>query len=203
MDPAGHDPVTDDVTRLLELLQRGDADAADRLVPLVYHELREVAAAYMRSERPDHTLQPTALVHEAYLRLVQQREVHWRGRSHFLGVAAQAMRRILVDHARRRAADKRGGGRIETLVENVPGTDAPVTVDLIALDRALERLAERDPRAARIVELRHFGGLDVPGTAEVLGVSTATVKRDWRHARTWLRRELGGGANAPDAESPP
>jgi len=183
---AGHD-----VTRLLQDLQHGREGAADQLVPLVYGELHNLAVHYMRSERGDHTLQPTALVHEAYMRLVDQRHASWQNRSHFFGIAAQAMRRILVDHARRKQAGKREGGDRVTLDESV--AEAPQrSVDLIALDDALNKLAALDPRQARVVELRFFGGLDIEQTAESLGISPATVKRDWTFARAFLQREMDG-----------
>ncbi|MEP7380822.1 MAG: sigma-70 family RNA polymerase sigma factor [Gemmatimonadota bacterium] len=182
---------THDVTRLLVDLQRGADGAADELVPLVYGELHKLAVHYMRAERDDHTLQPTALVHEAYMRLVDQRNASWQNRSHFFGIAAQAMRRILVDHARRKRAGKREGGDRVTLDESV--AEAPQrSVDLIALDDALNKLAALDPRQARVVELRFFGGLDIDQTAESLGISPATVKRDWTFARAFLQREMDG-----------
>lgn len=182
---------THDVTRLLLALQDGQTGAADQLVPLVYAELHDLAVHYMRGERADHTLQPTALVHEAYMRLVDQRNASWKNRSHFFGIAAQAMRRILVDHARRKRATKREGGDRVTLDESV--AEAPQrSVDLIALDDALLKLAELDPRQARVVELRFFGGLDIEQTAESLGISPATVKRDWTFARAFLQREMDG-----------
>lgn len=184
--PAGHD-----VTRLLLDLQQGREGAADALVPVVYAELHDLAVHYMRGERDSHTLQPTALVHEAYMRLVDQRNASWQNRSHFFGIAAQAMRRILVDHARRKRASKREGGERVTLDESV--AEAPQrSVDLIALDDALLKLAALDPRQARVVELRYFGGLDIEQTAESLGISPATVKRDWTFARAFLQREMDG-----------
>jgi RNA polymerase sigma-70 factor, ECF subfamily len=190
--PSGTPPATGhDVTRLLQELQHGRDGAADQLVPLVYGELHNLAVHYMRSERGDHTLQPTALVHEAYMRLVDQRHASWQNRSHFFGIAAQAMRRILVDHARRKQAGKREGGDRVTLDESV--AEAPQrSVDLLALDDALNKLAALDPRQARVVELRFFGGLDIEQTAESLGISPATVKRDWTFARAFLQREMDG-----------
>jgi RNA polymerase sigma-70 factor, ECF subfamily len=179
-----------DVTRLLLDLSNGRREATDQLLPLVYAELRELAARLLRHERADHTLQPTALVHEAYLRLVDQRVGTWENRAHFLGIAAQAMRRILVDHARRRSATKRRGARV-TLDDAVAPSTGP-SVDLLEIDAALSRLAELDPRQAQVVELRFFGGLSVEETAAVLGVGSATVKRDWTVARAWLHRELSG-----------
>jgi RNA polymerase sigma factor (TIGR02999 family) len=179
-----------DVTRLLLDLSNGRREATDELLPLVYAQLRDLAARLLRNERPDHTLQPTALVHEAYLRLVDQRVGTWENRAHFLGVAAQAMRRILIDHARRRRAGKRAGARVTLEDDASPGTGP--SVDLLEIDAALQRLAELDPRQARVVELRFFGGLNVEETAAVLGVGSATVKRDWAIARAWLHRALGG-----------
>jgi RNA polymerase sigma-70 factor (ECF subfamily) len=163
----------------------GDRAALDRLLPLVYDELRRIASRYLEQERPDHTLQPTALVHEAYFRLIDQRQVDWRNRAQFLGLAAEMMRRILVNHARDRNAAKRGGGlKKVTLTEalNTPGPE----VDIEGLDDALRRLAGRDPRKARIVELRFFGGLTTTEAAQVLEISTATAERDWQFARAWL-----------------
>jgi len=188
MSPAA-DGASHDVTRLLAELQSGQEGAAEALVPLVYAELHTLAVHFMRGERDDHTLQPTVLVHDAYLRLVGQRDTSWQSRSHFFGIAAQAMRRILVDHARRTRASKRDGGERVTLDESVADRSGR-TVDLIALDDALARLAALDPRQARVVELRYFSGLDIEQTAAVLGVSPATVKRDWTFARAFLQREL-------------
>jgi RNA polymerase sigma factor (TIGR02999 family) len=188
MSPAA-DGASHDVTRLLAELQSGQEGAAEALVPLVYAELHALAVHFMRGERDDHTLQPTVLVHDAYLRLVGQRDTSWQSRSHFFGIAAQAMRRILVDHARRTRASKRDGGERVTLDESVADRSGR-TVDLIALDDALARLAALDPRQARVVELRYFSGLDIEQTAAVLGVSPATVKRDWTFARAFLQREL-------------
>jgi RNA polymerase sigma factor (TIGR02999 family) len=186
--------VTSDVTRLLAAWQDGDTAAADKLLPLVYDELHRAAARAMRNEDAGHTLQPTALVNEMYLRLVDQTAASWKNRSQFFGVAAQAMRRILVDHARARLTDKRGGGaRAVTLdelhdVPQLPGESSEI--DLLSLNEALEKLAAFDPDQARIVELRYFAGLNIEETAEALGISTATVKREWVVARAWLKREL-------------
>ncbi len=183
------------VTAALVAWKDGAAGAADRLLELIYPELHRIAERQMRRERAGHTLQPTALVHEAYLKLVDQSHVDWRNRAHFLGVAAQAMRRLLVDHARGRDRDKRGGGA--TLLEldsasGEAGLAVPArSVDLLALDQALERLAALDEVQARLVELRFFGGLSVEEAAEALGVSTATAGRDFRSARAFLARELG------------
>jgi RNA polymerase sigma factor (TIGR02999 family) len=184
---------SDSVTRLLADVRLGRRDALDRLLPIVHDELHRIATLYMRRERADHTLQPTALVNEAYLRLVDQRDVEWRDRAHFLGVAAQLMRMILVDHARARRAAKRAGGAERVPLEETILVEAERDVDLVALDEALERLAAIDPRLSRVVELRYFGGLTTRETAEVLGVSTATIEREWAAARGWLRRELTRG----------
>jgi len=188
------------LTGMLQAWAKGDLEARDRLLPIVYDELRRQAARELRGERAGHTLQPTALVHEVYLRLAQPRRVPWESRAEFFAAAAQAMRRILVDHARKRAAAKRAGNwtRIE-LADDVAIEGKP-ELDLLALDDALEGLAELDPRHARIVELRFFGGLSVAETASVLKVSTATVKRDWSFARAWLLRRLEAteGSRAAD-----
>jgi len=182
-----------EVTRILQAWGRGDQQAVDRLMPLVYGELRRLARHYLRRERPDHTLQPTALVHEAYLRLVDQRGVTWQNRAHFFGVAAQAMRRILVDHARRHHAAKRGGPAFKVWLDDVVIAAKERSDDLLALDDALNRLAAMDPRQGQIVELRLFSGLTVEETAEALGISPATVKREWTSAKAWLTRELRSG----------
>lgn len=180
-----------DVTRLLAELQRGTPDAADQLAPLVYAELHQLAVHAMRRESDGHTLQPTELVHEAFVRLMGQRNVDWRNRSHFYGIASQMIRRILIDHARKRRTAKRDHGIRVTLDESV-GTSANESLDLLALEDALTQLEAADPRQARVVELRFFGGLDIPETAEALGVSPATVKRDWAFARAFLLRALDG-----------
>ncbi len=183
------------VTAALVAWGRGDSGAGDRLLELVYPELHRIAERQMRREREGHTLQPTALVHEAYLKLVDQSRVDWRNRAHFLGVAAQAMRRLLVDHARGRARDKRGGGATLVELDSAAGEAGLAVqtrrVDLLALDQALERLTTLDAAQARLVELRFFGGLSVEEAAETLGVSTATAGRDFRSARAFLARELG------------
>ena len=187
-------PSGSDVTELLKLWGEGRQDALDELLPRVYAELRQLASSYLRRERFGHTLQATALVHEAFLKLVDQRAVKWQNRAHFFGVAAQAMRRILVDHARARAAGKRGDGAERlSLDEVVLLTEAP-HIDVLALDEALTRLAQLDPQQSRVVELRFFGGLTMEETAEVLQISPATVGREWTLARTWLYTELGRGA---------
>lgn len=185
-------PESGDVTELLIAAQGGSPDAVSKLMPAVYAELRQLAAGYLRSERAEHTLQTTGLVHEAYLRLVDQSRTTWKNRSHFFGIAAQAMRRILVDYARKRRAAKRDGGRPVTLDEQLAGTPTD-SDEVLAVDEALERLAMLDPRQSRIVELRYFAGLSIEETAEALEVSPATVKRDWTSAKAWLQRELTGG----------
>lgn len=180
-----------DVTALLGDWSRGDRSALDQLLPLVYAELRLIATRQLRKERVGHTLQPTALVHEVYLRLVRQREGDWQNRAHFFGVAAQVMRRILVDHARRQNAGKRGEGIPCLSVEDARELPAPGELPILALDRALDRLEKVDSELARIVELRAFGGLTLEEAAHVLNVSPSTAKRDWRTAKAWLARELG------------
>jgi RNA polymerase sigma factor (TIGR02999 family) len=185
--PSAHDPP--DVTGLLLAWAGGNQGALDALVPAVYAELRRQAARALRREAPGHTLHTTDLVHEAFLRLVDQRRVRWEGRAQFFGVAAETMRRVLVDHARGRHAAKRGGGARQVTLGADVAADAGA-VDVLALDEALGRLAELDARQARVVELRYFAGLGIEQAAEVLGVSPATVKRDWMVARVWLRREL-------------
>ncbi len=179
------------VTGLLQAWGGGDHAALDQLVPIVYEELHRQAQRYLRRESPGHTLQTTALVHEAYLRLVDQRQARWQNRAQFFGVAAQLMRRILVDHARRHQAAKRGGSAIQVPLDEGGVAAVESDVDLVALDDALTRLAGLDPQQARVVELRYFTGLGIEETAEALGISPATVKREWAMARAWLRRELG------------
>jgi RNA polymerase sigma factor (TIGR02999 family) len=186
-------PSPHDVTALLDDWSRGDHRALDRLLPLVYAELRRIAARQLRHERAGHTLQPTALVHEAYLRLVKQRTVDWQNRAHFYGVAAQVMRRILVDHARRQAARKRGDHAQRVPLDEVAETATPTEIPVLALDHALTRLAQLDPGLARIVELRAFGGLTIDEAAHVLRVSPSTAKREWRTAKAWLTHELASG----------
>jgi RNA polymerase sigma-70 factor, ECF subfamily len=167
-------------------------------MPLVYDELRRLADHYLRQERPDHTLQPTALVHEAYLRLIDQSRVEWQSRAHFLGVAAQLMRRILVDHARRHHALKRGGFRQKLSLDEAVDYSQTRDLDLVVLDDALNALAQFDERQSRMVELRFFGGLTIEETAEALAVSPATVKVDWNMAKAWLRREISRGNEQGD-----
>jgi RNA polymerase sigma factor (TIGR02999 family) len=179
-----------DVTVLLEQLAKGKEEVASKLIPLVYNELRRLAGGYMRRERNDHTLQPTALVHEAYLKLVEQRSVNWQSRAHFFGIAAQLMRRILVDHARGHLRDKRGGGVIPVPLDEALVFAPEQSSELVKLDQSLDRLAKFDPRQSKIVELRFFGGLTVEQTAEVLGISSKTVKRDWSVAKAWLHGDL-------------
>jgi RNA polymerase sigma-70 factor, ECF subfamily len=182
---------TQSVTDLLQAWASGNERAFDNLLPLVYDELRRQARRYMRAQPEGHTLQTTALVHETYLRLVGRPPVRWQGRAHFLGVAAKAMRSILVDHARARSAAKRGASARMITFNEATGVAAPqASVDVLALDEALARLAELDPRKSQLVELRYFGGLSIDEAAAVLGVSPATVKREWTTARAWLRREL-------------
>jgi RNA polymerase sigma factor (TIGR02999 family) len=183
-------PSGQDVTGLLDDWSRGDRRALDRLLPLVYAELRGIAARQLRHEGAGHTLQPTALVHEAYLRLIEQRSVSWENRAHFFGVAAQVMRRVLVDHARRKAAKKRGDGARRVSLEEAAETTTPSETPVLALDRALVRLEQLDRDLARIVELRTFGGLTIDEVAHVLKVSPSTAKRQWRTAKAWLTREL-------------
>lgn len=186
-------PSPHEVTQILIEWSNGDRGALDRLIPVVYTELRRQAARYLRRERAGHTLQTTSLVHEAYIRLVDQRNVRWQNRAHFFGVAAQLMRRILVDHARSRQRAKRGGPGITLPLQEALGVAvAKSNVDLLALDEALVRLAAIDLRQSQIVELRFFSGLSIEETAEVIGVSPATVKNDWNLAKAWLRREIGG-----------
>lgn len=183
-----------DVTVLLQQISAGDSDAADRLIPLVLAELRSLARSYLRSERPGHTLQPTALVNEAYIRLVGDQARDWRNRAHFVGVTASIMRRILVDHARRRHAAKRNAGppALEVAEWHNP-IETDEDAKLLALNDALNRLEKLSTRQRRVVEMRHFGGLSVEDTAEALGVSTVTVKRDWLAARAWLKTQLQAG----------
>jgi RNA polymerase sigma factor (TIGR02999 family) len=193
-------PNPGEVTRLLQQWRRGDQAAFDELLPLVYNELRRIARSALRRERPGHALQATALVHEAFLRLVEQERARIRNRGHFLSVAAQAMRRILVDHERRRRAAKRGGGEEAlSLLEAAAVVDGGPPPDVLAVHRSLEELAEIDERQARLVELRYFGGLTMVEAAEALGVSRATAERDWTAARLWLRRRL----SAPAEGGPP
>jgi RNA polymerase sigma factor (TIGR02999 family) len=180
-----------DLTALLLAWSDGHEEARNRLIDAVYAELRRVASRHLRGERDDHSLSPTALVHETYLRLIDQHRVRWQNRAHFFGLAARLMRRILVDHARSRGAAKRGSDR--TVVLDMDVEAAPLDVDVLALDAALDRLATIDARQGRLVELRFFAGLTVDETAQALDVAPITVKRDWAYARAWLYRELQGG----------
>lgn len=181
------------ISQLLEDWSNGDKAALDQLIPLVYEELKRLARYHMRRERADHTLQTSALVNEAYLRLVDYKRMRWQDRAHFLGVAAQAMRRILVDHARKRQYGKRGGAGLKVTLDEASEMVEQKAADLVALDDALSSLASIDPRKSNIVEMRYFGGLNIEETAEVLGLSPATVQRDWKTARIWLHREIGRG----------
>jgi RNA polymerase sigma-70 factor, ECF subfamily len=179
------------ITQLLIAWSDGEREALQQLVPLVYDDLRRLAAGYMGRETPGHSLQPTALVHEAYVRLIDQRRVQWRNRAHFFGVAANMMRRILVDDARKRRAEKRGGGaeRITFVGDDIAAPEQH-DIDVLALHESLERLAAFDSQQERIVELRYFGGLTIEETAEVVGVSSATVVREWTIAKAWLRADM-------------
>ncbi len=181
-------------TRLLRDLGSGDdPSSAEKLLPLVYEELRGLAARYMRQERPDHTLQPTALVHEAYVRLVNDREVEWKGRTHFFAIAARSIRQILVNHALAHQAVKRGGKQRRVFLHEAQSHEKPGQgTDLLAMHEALEELTDLDSRQGQVVELRFFGGLSVEQTAEILGVSPRTVKGDWRIARAWMKERLSG-----------
>jgi RNA polymerase sigma factor (TIGR02999 family) len=182
----------ENITELLVGYSRGDKDALDKLMPIVYDELRRQAARYLRREQVGHTLQTTALIHEAYVRLVDQHNVQWQNRAHFFGIAAQMMRRILVDHARTKKRAKRGGSGIRVSLADANVAVASQDLDVVAVDEALNRLAEIDEQQSRVVELRFFSGLTVEETAAVMGISPATVKRDWSMAKAWLHRELSG-----------
>ena len=181
-----------DITQLLRQWKSGDEAALTELLPIVYQELRMLARSYLRRERSDHTLQATALVHELFIRFAAEGGMNWQDRSHFFGVAARAMRQILIAHARRRDAGKRGGGRAAVDIAEIADPSAKADVDLLALDAALLKLAEADPRQARIVELRFFGGYTVEEAAALVGCSHATVSREWHLARLWLYREMRG-----------
>jgi RNA polymerase sigma-70 factor, ECF subfamily len=183
-------------TLVLGELSAGDSTAAERLLPLVYDELRALAAGYLRQERPGHTLQPTALVHEAYVRLVGGSQPDWAGRAHFLAVAARAMRRTLVNHALARKAEKRGGGRTMLSLDPDSAPAPGGEIDASALSEALDRLEALDERKARVVEMRFFGGMTVEESAGVLGVSVSTVEGDWRFARAWLSKEMADDASS-------
>jgi len=186
-------PASQDVTQLLVDWSNGDQAALERLLPLVNAELRRLAGHYMRRESPGHTLQTSALVNEAYLRLIDQKNVQWQNRAHFFGIAAQLMRRILIDHARKAHYQKRGGGAIQVSLDEAAAVTEARAAELLAVDQALEKLTAMDARKGRIVELRFFGGLTEEETAEVLGISSPTVQREWRAAKAWLRRLLTEG----------
>jgi RNA polymerase sigma factor (TIGR02999 family) len=190
-------PPTQEITRLLADWQGGDPAALEKLTPLVYAELRRIARRQMRDERARHTLQATALVNEAFLRLGGSEGAGWRDRSHFYAVCAQVMRHVLIDHARAHTREKRGGGAVRVELDEASVMDGRGAAELVALDEALRGLEEVDPRKARVVELRYFGGLSIEETAEVLGVSPTTVRREWRRAKAWLYRAIavGGGAD--------
>ena len=187
-----HEREASEITQMLREWSDGKPEALDNLLPLVYAELHRQAASFLRKERPGHTLQTTALINEAYLKLIDQRDVNWQSRTHFFAVAANAMRRILVDHAKAKHRLKRGGDNFTISLEDAETLAAGKanTIDLIALDEALSKLATRDRQQARVVELKYFGGLSLEETAEALRVSRATVARDWETARAWLHREL-------------
>jgi len=189
------DAASRDMQSLLDAAAAGDAVAAERLFPIVYDELHRIAAAYMRRERPDHTLQATALVHEAFVRLVGPEPAanRYENMRHFVAAAAVAMRRILVNHAKARDADKRGGGAQSVCLDSVSAEFNDRSINLLALDESLRRLAELDPRQARLVELRFFGGMSMEDCAETLGISVRTVQYEWAHARAWLRGQLEEG----------
>ncbi len=196
MTPAG------EITRLLNAWGDGDSDARDRLIPLVFDDLRQIARRQFEREKPGHTLQPTAIVNELYLKLLHQRQVNWESRRDFFAVSAELIRRILVDHARKRQAKKRGGDGPKIALDEALGVSGEPDPALIALDDALESLAELDPRGSRVVELRIFAGLTLEEIAEILQVARSTVIRDWNHATLWLRRELaptvgGSGSTEP------
>ena len=190
------EPVSSDATGILAAASAGDPAAADRLLPLVYDELRAQAARYLQSERPDHTLQATALVHEAYLRLIDQTRVQWKDRVHFFAMAAVMMRRVLVNHAKARHAAKRGGAGLRLTLDDSAAAGVGRDIDLVALDEALQRLSALDPQQARLVELRFFAGLTAAEAAGVMGISERTLHREWAVAKAWLHAELCKG-NAP------
>jgi RNA polymerase sigma factor (TIGR02999 family) len=184
---SGTDP---NVTQMLRAVANGDRGQLDALMRVIYEDLRRIAASHMRQERSDHTLQPTALAHEAYVRLLDQRSTDWKDRAHFFALASMVIRRILVDHARERAAEKRGGGRKRTPFDRIELANDPRSLDLVALDEALEELASIDERQARIVELRFFGGLTIEEVAEILSIGKRSVDREWQCARAWLFARL-------------
>ena len=188
-----NDNAPNEITQMLIELTDGNKDVVNQILPHIYDELRRLAGSYLRRERSDHTLQPTALVHEAYMKLIDQKQVQWQNRAHFFGIAAQVMRRILMDHARKHKADKRGGDAEKLpLEEEILIVSHDRSAELVALDDALETLAKLDEQKARIVELRYFGGLSIEETAEVMGVSVPTINRQWRMAKAWLYSEVAG-----------
>lgn len=187
---------SENVTQLLRDWSKGNQQVLEELLPLIYNELRRLAHNFLYRERPGHTLQTTALVHEAYLKLIDQKDARWQNRSHFFAIAAQAMRRILIDSARRHAAMKRGGQQEKLSLDEAPDLSLEPNTKLLALDEALNKLAEIDPEQSRIVELRYFGGLTIEETAEVMNASPATIKREWAMARAWLHQALTN--NGPD-----
>jgi len=183
-----------DITQLLIEMTDGNTEVVNQILPLIYSELRKLASSYLRRERSNHTLQPTALVNEAYLKLIDQKKVKWQNRAHFFGIAAQVMRRILLDHARKHTAEKRGGdAELLPIEEEILIVSHEKSAELIALDEALENLAKIDEQKARIVELRYFGGLSIEETAEVMGVSVPTINRQWRMAKAWLYGQVARG----------
>jgi RNA polymerase sigma factor (TIGR02999 family) len=189
---------TDNVTKLLLEWSNGNEEVLEEMLPLIYEELRRLAHNFLYRERPGHTLQTTALVHEAYLKLIDQRDARWQNRAHFFAIAAQAMRRILIDSARKHIAEKRGGGGEKLSLDEVATISLEPDTDLLALDEALKALAEIDPSQSRIIELRYFGGLTIEETAEVVKLSPATIKREWAMARAWLHQALmAGQTNLP------
>lgn len=194
-DPSSGGAEARDVTLLLQAMANGSAGAEERLLEVVYAELRAIAGAFFKAQGPEHTLQPTALVHEAFIKLVGNRDTAWEGRSHFIAVAAKAMRHVLIDHARRARALRRGGEAQRVTLSGIFAHERESVIDALDVDSALTRLASVDERQARVVELRFFAGLSVPEVGRVLGVSDRTVELDWRLARAWLRRELGARVN--------
>ncbi len=202
-EPTSPSPSSSEITGLLEAMRAGDPGAGDRLLPLLYGVLHEIASRMMQEERPDHTLQPTILLHDAWLRLTAERDSPWTNRSHFLALATRAMRRLLIDHARARGAAKRRNDLAVVLQEGLQADTVPDAVDLIALDDALDALARVDDRARRVVELRFFGALEWLEVAAVLDASERTVKRDWEFARAWMRRWMDGELTGDDGTTQP
>ena len=196
MEETGARPSSNEVTRLIEKMRDGSNSAAQRLLPLVYHELRALAQSYFDRQRRDHTLQPTALVHEAFIRLVGNPDMQWEGRSHFLAVAAKAMRNVLADHARARRRLKRSPGGDRVTLSGIGGEEADRAFDALDIDEALDELARLNERHAQIVELRFFGGQTIAEAARVLGIAERTVRSEWRLTRAWLRQRLGAGESA-------